>query len=499
MNTTIAFEAPVKYPDRLFIGGAWVEPSSDATIEVIAPGTEEPYLRVAEAKETDIERAVAAARLAFDEGPWPRLSHADRAAYLNAIAAKLDERAPDIAAIWPNEMGILYAMAQNYSKGVSGLYRFYGGLATRFPFEEERRTFSGAKLGLLVREPVGVVGAIIPWNGPINLIAFKVAPALLAGCTVVIKASPEAPGHALIMAEIAEEIGLPAGVINVLTADRAASEALVCHPGIDKIAFTGSTAAGKAIASILGARMARYTLELGGKSAAIILDDYDVETAAKTIAERARDMTGQVCASLTRVIVSRSRHDRMLEALASSFGAIRVGDPFDPASQMGPLATRRQRDRVEAYIAGARADGFTLAAGGGRPAHLNRGYYVEPTVFGNVDNRSRLGQEEVFGPVLSVIPAADEAEAVRLANDSPFGLNGSVFTNDIDRAYTVSRQVRSGTMGHNAIRLDFSIAFGGFKQSGVGREGGVEGLHPYLETKTILLDGRPSHLPVKDA
>ncbi|MBA2933757.1 aldehyde dehydrogenase [Sphingomonas sp. CGMCC 1.13654] len=496
--TIETLDAPIKNPGQLFIDGEWVAPSTDATIDVIAPATEQLYLRVAEAKEADIERAVAAARLAFDEGPWPRMSHAERAGYLTAIAEKLTERLPDVAAIWPNEMGILHSMAKDYSAGVAGLYSYYASLATRFPFEEERRTFSGAKLGLLVREPVGVVGAIIPWNGPISLIAFKIAPALLAGCTVVIKASPEAPGHALLMAEVAESVGLPKGVVNVVTADRQASEALVRHPGIDKIAFTGSTAAGTRIASILGERMARYTLELGGKSAAIVLDDYDVETAARTIAEHAGDMTGQVCASLTRVVVTRDRHDRLVEALAASFGAIRVGDPFDPASQMGPLATQRQRDRVEGYIAGARADGFTLATGGGRPAHLNRGYYVEPTVFGHVDNRSRLGQEEVFGPVLAVIPAADEADAVRIANDSPFGLNGAVFTNDIDRAYAVARQVRTGTMGHNAIRMDFSIAFGGFKQSGVGREGGVEGLHPYLETKTVLLDGRPSHLPMRD-
>jgi betaine-aldehyde dehydrogenase len=240
--------------------------------------------------------------------------------------------------------------------------------------------------------------------------------------------------------------------------------------------------------------MARYTMELGGKSAAIILDDYDVGVAAREIAARAGDMTGQVCAALTRVVVGRKRHDQLLEALSAAFGSVRVGDPFDAASQMGPLATARQRDRVEGYIAQAKADGFTLAAGGGRPAHLNRGYFVEPTVFGNVDNASTIAQEEVFGPVLSVIPADDEAQAVAIANDSPFGLNGAVFTNDVDRAYSVAREIRTGTVGHNTIRMDFSIAFGGFKESGVGREGGIEGLKPYLETKTILLDGEPSHL-----
>jgi betaine-aldehyde dehydrogenase len=330
------------------------------------------------------------------------------------------------------------------------MYKYYAGLAHSYPFEEEHRTFSGAKQGLLVREPVGVVGAIIPWNGPIALIAFKVAPALLAGCTVVIKASPEAPGHALIMAEIAAAVKLPPGVLNVVTADSEASEALVRHPGIDKISFTGSSATGTHIASLLGARMARYTLELGGKSAAIVLGDYDVETAARTIAGNACDMTGQVCASLTRMIVIRDRHDRFVDALSAAFAAVKVGDPFDPATQMGPLATGRQRDRVLGYIARGRDAGYRIAAGGGRPAHLSRGYFVEPTVFANVDNSSVIAREEIFGPVLSVIPVRDEAEAIDVANDSPYGLNASVFTHDVDRAYAVARRLRSGTVGHNA-------------------------------------------------
>jgi len=484
---------PVSHPDKFYIDGEWTAPSTDAQITVIAPATEEVYMRVAEAREADINRAVAAARSAFDHGPWPRMSHAERAAYLRAIGDKLKERAPDIALMWPNEMGITHAMAQAYAANVPGLYRYYAGLADSFAFEEERRTFSGAKLGLLVHEPVGVVGAIIPWNGPISLISFKIAPALLAGCTVVIKASPEAPGHALIIAEIAAEVGIPPGVINVVTADRGASEALVRHPGIDKITFTGSSTAGKNIAAILGARMARYTLELGGKSAAVILDDYDVEAAAKAVAVNACDMTGQVCAALTRMIVPRSRHDQFVEALSATLAKVVVGDPFDPATNMGPLATRRQLDIVKRYIAKARADGFTLATGGESPRHLSRGFFIEPTVFGHVDNRSALAQEEIFGPVIAVIAADSDEQAIDMANDSAYGLNGAIFTNDADRAYAFARRLRSGTVGHNAFRLDFSIAFGGFKQSGIGREGGVEGLRPFLETKTVLLDAIPNH------
>lgn len=310
---------PLKHPDKLFIGGEWQAASSGGFFDVTAPATEEHFVRVAAADEADVNRAVAAARAAFDTGPWPRMSHAERAGYMLEMARLLDERAADVAYVWPNEMGITHSLAQAYARTVSGIYKYYAGLAKRFPFEEEHRTFSGAKVGLLVREPVGVVGAIIPWNGPISLIAFKLAPALIAGCTVVIKASPEAPSHALLMAEIAEAAGLPAGVVNVVTADRGPSEALVRHPGIDKISFTGSSASGMHIASLLGGRMARYTMELGGKSAAIVLDDYDVEVAARAIAERACDMTGQVCASLTRVIVSRDRHDQLLDVLATAF------------------------------------------------------------------------------------------------------------------------------------------------------------------------------------
>jgi aldehyde dehydrogenase (NAD+) len=338
-----------------------------------------------------------------------------------------------------------------------------------------------------------VVGAIIPWNAPLSLAVYKIAPALLAGCTAVLKSSPEAPGAAYILAEIAEAIGLPAGVLNVVTADRGVSELLVRDPRIDKIAFTGSTAAGRRIASICGERIARYTLELGGKSAAVILDDADLMQTATTIAGVECVLSGQVCSSLTRLVVSRSRHDEFVEALAGVFSQVRVGDPFDPLTQMGPLAMRRQRDRVEGLIATGVDEGATLVTGGGRPKHLDQGYYIEPTVFGNVDNSSTIAQEEIFGPVLSVIPADDEKQAVRIANDTIYGLNASVFTNDVDRAREVAGQLRSGTVGHNNFRTDFGMAFGGFKQSGIGREGGREGLLPYLETKAVILEGKPAN------
>jgi acyl-CoA reductase-like NAD-dependent aldehyde dehydrogenase len=490
MTVTERTAAPIRHADRFFIDGQWVAPSTGSTIDVIDPGTEEVYFAVAEAQPADIDRAVTAARQAFDEGPWPTLTHAQRAEFLRRMAEGLRERAEDIGQIWPRESGALYQIAKRSAAGIAGVFDYYAGLADTFVFEEPVQPQMG-KFGLLVREPVGVVGAVIPWNAPLSLITYKVAPALLAGCTVVLKCSPEAPGDAYVVAEVAEAIGLPSGVLNVVTADREVSELVVRDPRVDKITFTGSTAAGRRIASICGERIARCTLELGGKSAAVVLDDIDLAEAATALAGAECMLSGQVCSSLTRIVVPRHRHDALAEALGAAFSKVRVGNPFDSATQMGPLVSERQRDRVEGYITKGRDEGATLVTGGGRPKDLDRGYYVEPTVFANVDNASTIAQEEIFGPVLAVVPAEDEEDAVRVANDTVYGLNASVFTNDVDRARHVARRLRSGTVGHNAFRTDFSIAFGGFKQSGIGREGGVEGLLPFLETKTVILEGVP--------
>jgi aldehyde dehydrogenase (NAD+) len=494
MKVTEIAKVSLSAPDQFFIGGQWVKPSSSDQIDVINSSTEEVFFRVAEAKGEDMDRAIAAAREAFDRGPWPRLTHAERAEYMLKIAAALEERAPEIGSIWSGQAGILHSAAQASGPGFGRLFRYYASLADKFPFQERHTPSAGGNVGLIVREAVGVVGAIIPWNGPMGLIASKVAPALLAGCTVVLKASPEAPGEAYVLAEVAEAVGLPAGVINVVTADRLVSELLVRDPRVDKISFTGSTAAGRRIASLCGERIARVTLELGGKSAAVVLDDFDIATAASTITNRACVMTGQVCSSLTRIVVTRDRHDDLVEALSESFSHVTVGSAFDSDSNMGPLAMQRQRDRVEGYIAKGIDEGATLAFGGHRPKNLDRGWFVEPTVFGDVDNSSTIAQEEIFGPVLSVIPANNEEHAVEIANDTIYGLNNSVFTNDADRAYDVARQLRSGTVGHNSFRTDFGIAFGGFKQSGIGREGGRDGLLPYLEAKTIILDEEPGQI-----
>jgi acyl-CoA reductase-like NAD-dependent aldehyde dehydrogenase len=344
---------------------------------------------------------------------------------------------------------------------------------------------------LVVREPVGVVAAIVPWNMPYAIMAQKVAPALIAGCTVIMKPSPETPLEAYLIAEAAEAAGIPAGVINLVPSHRDAADHLVRHKGVDKIAFTGSTAAGRRIASVAGERIARVTLELGGKSPAIVLDDFPTEAAAKILARTITVLSGQVCAMLSRAIVPAARHDEIAEAIAVEMRTVKVGVPTDPASEMGPIAMKRQLERIEYYVEKGKEEGATLVTGGRRPAHLNSGYYFEPTLFSNVDNSMTIAQEEIFGPVLSLIAARDEEHAIEIANDSDFGLNAAVLTNDPEAAYRVGRRLRAGNVGHNGMKADFSLPFGGFKQSGIGREGGVEGLAPYLETKTMLIE-RPA-------
>jgi aldehyde dehydrogenase (NAD+) len=491
MASNLANSPPIAHPRELYIGGRWVTSSSSKVAEVIDSNDESPYYAVAKATAGDVTSAITSSRAAFDEGPWPRMTHTQRAQYLREFAAALRARSETLAQAWPRESGVLYSFARTTGDFYADLLTYYADLGDSHVWEEQAPTTPGAGFSMLVREPVGVVGAIVPWNSPLGLSIHKIAPAFLTGCTVVLKAAPEAPAMPYILAECADEIGLPAGVLNVVVADREESETLVRDERVDKIAFTGSTAAGRRIASLVGSRIGRITLELGGKSPALILDDADLEHAASTIATAEAFLTGQSCASLTRVIVSRPRHDEFVDALAASFEATRVGSAFDPATQLGPLVSAGQRDRVESYIAEARASDARLVTGGGRPADLPRGYFVEPTVFAEVDNSSKIAQEEVFGPVLAVIPAADEADAVRIANDTIYGLNASVFTPDVDRARGVAAQLRSGTVGHNAFRLDARIGFGGFKQSGLGREGGREGIAAYSETKVIVLDEPP--------
>jgi betaine-aldehyde dehydrogenase len=470
------------------INGQWSTPLDRRRFEIVTPSDETVYASVPCADGRDIDAAVAAARRAFDHGPWPRLSHAERAQYLRRIADTIDAEAALFSTLWTSEVGALAGHGPAMVGGASALIRQYAAMAGEYEFVERHPPGAGGAAGFLIHEPVGVVGAIIPWNAPILMLAAKLAPALLAGCTVVVKTSPEAPLEAVLLGEILQHIGLPPGVVNIVMADREESELLVRHEGVDKISFTGSSAVGRRVASICGGRMARATLELGGKSAAVVLDDSPLETVVEAVVPQLSMLSMQFCSALSRVIVTEQRHDELVERLAAAMAAVRVGDPLDPASQMGPMAMRRQLERAVGFIDSARAEGLTPAAGGGRPAGLNRGFYLEPTLFGGVGADARVAREEIFGPVICVMPAADEETAIEMANASPFGLNNAVFTPDVVRAMAVARQLRSGTVGHNAFRSDFSIAFGGYKQSGIGREGGREGLRPYLEAKTVILD-----------
>jgi aldehyde dehydrogenase (NAD+) len=479
---------------RFLIDGAWIEPGDRRRFDIVSPADENLYASVPCATAADITHAVSAARRAFDDGLWPGLAPQARGGFLHRLADAMDARAAQFADLWTRQVGGLNGHGVFMVGSATSIVRSYARMADEFAFIERHAPTAGGEVGLLVHEPVGVVGAIIPWNAPILMLASKLAPALLAGCTVVVKTSPEAPLEAVLLGEILEALDLPPGVVNILMADREESELLVRNPDVDKISFTGSSAVGQRVASICGGRMARATLELGGKSAAVVLDDAPIETVVAAVAPQVGMLSMQFCSALSRVIVPRHRHDPLVEGLAAALKQVRVGDPFDPASQMGPMSMKRQLERAETYIASGNADGFTLATGGTRPAGFNRGFYLEPTLFGNVGNDSRIAREEVFGPVICVIPADDEEHAIRLANDSDFGLNSSVFTADKDRAMAVARRMRAGTVGHNAFRSDFGIAFGGFKKSGIGREGGRLGLTPYLEAKTVIMDETPAAL-----
>jgi len=483
-----AVSIKIAHPHQLFIGGNWCDAHEGRRIELISPQREAVFSSVAEATEVDVDAAVAAARLAFDKGDWPRLATSVRAQYVQRLSAALERRLPELSRAWVDQVGALAAVAPVVIGGGKFWFDYYAALAETYPFETQREPMDRRGSALVVREPVGVVAAIAPWNNPFGIMTGKVAPALIAGCTVVMKPAPETPLEAYIIAEAAEEAGLPPGVINLVTSHRAAAEHLAAHRDIDKVSFTGSVLAGRRIASVCGHRLARCTLELGGKSAAIVLDDYDIAVAARTLVNTIVMSAGQVCATLSRVIVSKRRHDQLVAALREELAAVRVGDPDDASSQMGPLAMRRQLTRVENYIRLGQGEGAQLVFGGGRPAHLPHGCYIEPTLFTRVESQMQIAKDEIFGPVLAVLTCDDDEHAVEIANQSPFGLYGAVFTHDRERAYRVARGVRTGTFTQNVYRFDPSLPFGGFKDSGLGREGGPEGLGSFTELKSILLD-----------
>jgi betaine-aldehyde dehydrogenase len=470
----------------LFIGGEWVAPATIATIEVISPHTEHVIARVPEASRADVDVAVAAARKALDAGPWPAMTAGDRADLLTRLSGILQARMTDVATAITEEMGTPISwgtLAQAFAPTM--MLDYYAGLARTYPFEDVRTGLVGQTL--VRKEPVGVVGGIVPWNVPLFTAMAKLSPTLASGCTIVLKPSPETPLDAIILADALIEAGVPAGVVNILPAGREVGEYLVTHPGIDKVSFTGSTAAGKRIASLCGERLRRCSLELGGKSAAVILDDADLDTIIPGLLDAAMMNNGEACVAQTRILAPRDRYTEVVDALCEKVRGLAVGDPMDPATVIGPLVAERQRARVEGYIAIGQEEGAKIAVGGGRPAGQQSGWYVEPTVFVDVDNKMRIAQEEIFGPVVCVIPYGDTDDAIAIANDSDYGLSGSVWTADPDRGLDVARRVRTGTYTINGFTLDFATPFGGYKQSGLGREFGPEGLELFLECKSVNL------------
>jgi betaine-aldehyde dehydrogenase len=401
---------------------------------------------------------------------------------MERMVALLAERAEELAQLVTDEMGSTLAFSRAVQAGLAvKTLDYYRELAAGASFEQVRSD-GGA---LVVEEPVGVVGAIVPWNFPQMLAMMKLGPALAAGCTVVLKPAPQTALDAYILAEVCEQSGLPPGVLSIVPAGPEAGEHLVTHPGVDKVSFTGSTAAGRRIAALCGRDIRRVTLELGGKSAAVVLHDADVEAAVAAARMSAFANAGQACVAQTRYVVHRERYGELVEGLAELAGSLTVGDPRDPAADVGPLATALQRERVESAIATARAEGARVVAGGGRPAHLDRGWFIEPTVLADARNDMRAAREEIFGPVVCVIPAAGDEEAVAIADDSDYGLGGSVWTADVERGLAAARAVRTGRCSVNGAPLGVDVPFGGFKRSGFGREWGPEALRSYLEPKAI--------------
>jgi aldehyde dehydrogenase (NAD+) len=470
--------------DRFYIGGQWVVPAGSATIDVISPHTEEVIGRVPDGTAADMDRAVAAARDAFDNGPWPLMDPADRAAAVGRLADIYAARLGDFAEIITEEMGSPITFSQlAQAPQPQMMLSYFADLGKTFTWEDERPGLFGPVT--VRREPVGVVAAIVPWNVPQFTIMTKLPAALVAGCTVVVKPAPETPLDSYLLAELIEQAELPPGVVNIVPAGREVGEHLVSHPDVDKVAFTGSTAASRRIGSICGQQLKRCSLELGGKSAAIILDDADLAATMGWLEMASLMNNGQACVAQTRILAPRSRYDETVDALAGMVAGLAVGDPGDPATQIGPLVAKRQQERVEGYITVGQDEGAKVVTGGSRASGQERGWYVAPTVFADVDPAMRIAREEIFGPVLSVIPYEDEEHAIKIANDSDYGLAGTVWTADADHGMRIARRVRTGTYGVNMYMIETCAPFGGYKASGIGRELGPEGLMSYLEYKSI--------------
>jgi len=478
--------------DELFIGGEWTPARGSSRITAIAASTEEQVGSVPDGTPDDIDAAAAAARAAFEDPTgWSSWAVEDRAQALERLASALEARGQETArrVSLQNGMPISIAM-ETEAVFPAALARYYAGLIRASALEETRDGLLGGTIQVLSK-PVGVVGAIVPWNFPQCLAMFKLGPALAAGCTVVMKPSPETVLDSLLLADAVAEAELPPGVVNLVPGGRELGAYLVEHPQIDKVAFTGSSASGRLVATRCGELLRPVTLELGGKSAAIVLDDADLGGAVEALFAATLLNNGQMCALSTRVLAPRSRYDDVVGVLAGLAGGLQIGDSLEPATQIGPVASARQRERVEGYIEKGLAQGARVVVGGGRPAERDRGWFVEPTVFADVDNSYTIAREEIFGPVLCVIPYDGVDEAVALANDSEFGLGGSIWTSDPERGERVAKRVQTGSIGINHYTLDPVAPFGGVKASGIGRELGPEGLAAYLQQQSIYREPSP--------
>ena len=479
---SVSKQAEVLVFDKLYVNGQWVAPAGNGTLDVINSTTEEVMGRIPEGTPEDIDRAVEAARAAF-EG-WSTTPIQQRAELLSRMSAGLAARQSEIAAIIAAEVGMTLPLANAVQAGMPAMEMgSYAKLLTEYSFEE--------KIGnsLVIKEPVGVVGCITPWNFPLHQVVAKVAAAMAAGCTIVLKPSEVAPLTAFILAEIAHEAGLPAGVFNLVSGlGPVVGEALASHPDVDMISFTGSTRAGKRVSELAAQTVKRVALELGGKSANIILDDADLEKAVQGGVANCYFNSGQTCSAHTRMLVPRTRHDEAVKIAKAAAESFTVGDPRVGKAKLGPLISDVQRERVRGYIKKGVAEGATLVTGGAEPPEgLEKGYFVRPTVFANVRNDMTIAREEIFGPVLSIIPYEDEEDAVRIANDTPYGLAGGVWSADPERAKRVARRLRTGQVDINGGSFNPFAPFGGYKQSGNGRELGRYGFEEFLETKSLQL------------
>jgi len=485
-------DRPVRNYEML-IGGQWKPATGGRTFESIDPFTRNAWARVPSAGAPDLDAAVAAARKAFEEGEWARATPAFRAKCLRKLGQLLEEGSDELASVQVLENGKVVREVLGQTRGLAGFCYYFAGAAEHLHGDTVSMSVPDM-VNYTVREPIGVVAAITPWNSPLALLLWKLCPALAAGNTMVVKPSEVTPVSTLVLAELFEKAGFPPGVVNVVTGDGAVGAALAAHPGVDKIAFTGSTKVGKAVAKAAAERLARVSLELGGKSPNIVFPDADMDNAVNGVLAGIFGATGQTCLAGSRALIHADIYDTFVPRLVARAKAIKVGDPLDPATEMGTLSCKMQYEKVKHWIDVAREDGATLLCGGKHPgaADLAGGYFIEPTIFGDVKNDMRIAQDEVFGPVLCLIRFRDEEEAVKIANDTIFGLAAGVWTNDIKRAHRMTRRLRAGTVWVNTYRrTNYATPFGGMKQSGLGREMGLEAIHEYTETKSIWIDTGP--------